>query len=277
MNRYFNWNRFIKLLKFDFVLNRKKYLLFSLLMFIALFLWSYFSLDDNYGNRIQKDLNLPYTYTVSLKHYQDSLVGPYFIFSIIVCGSAFSYLRNKTETLSYLMLPASTLEKVFVEVLIRIVIFSMLCILFFWLDFKLATYIFRMSYHNEVPVIIPDFGILEPFKFNQYWKTNEKIGFILSLLSLCAFMLAGASSFKKYALFKTVLAFGGLLVFAYLITLISYHLFLPNKVNIFNIQVIDREWSNGYATSLIVFSVIGVFSSLFLFPFAYFKLKEKEV
>lgn len=272
MNKYFNWSRFIKFLQYDMALHKRKYMLFALVMFVVLFFVSYYLLDDNY--RILKENANKYNYKQQHSDYVSYFVWSYLIFAIVVVGSSFSFFRTKEGVSNYLRLPVSNFEKFFYEFLLRVVIFNLLYLLFFWMGFRLAALVFSQEYSRGF-MDIPSFGILDSLDFVKN-KLERNVG-LLSLFSLTTFMLAGASYFKKYALFKTVLVFGGLLVFAYLITLISYHLFLPNKVNLFKIQVVDRNLSNGYDTALITFSVMGVFSSLFLLPFAYFKLKEKEV
>jgi hypothetical protein len=279
MNRYFNSSRFIKLLKYDMALHKKKYVLFALVMFAVLFFASYYLLDNSY--KIRAKIITELNFNRKLNEYQVFCVFCYLCLSILVVSTSFSFFRSKEEASNYLRLPASIFEKFLHEFLIRIVLFNIVFLILFWLSFKLATYAF-MAYYSYNPVDvniyrlidIPNFGILEQFTF--YKTVLDRNVVVFSLFSFTTFMLAGASYFKKYALFKTVLAFGGLLVFAYLITLFSYHLFLPNKVNLFKLQVIDRNLSNGYDTALIALSVIGAFSSLFLLPFTYFKLKEKE-
>ncbi len=272
MNRYFSLNRFVKLLNYDMTLHKKKYVLFALFMFVVLCFASYYLLDDNY--RILKKFADHYDANKQHKDYVSYFVWFYLIFSVVVVGSAFSFFRNKEGTSNYLSLPVSNFEKFFYEFLVRVVLFNLLYLLFFWLSFKLAALVFAQE-HSRGFMDIPSFGILDSLDFVKN-KLDRNIA-LLSLFSFTTLMFAGASYFKKFALFKTILALGGLFLFAYVVTLISYHILLPSKVDVFGIEVIDRKVKDGLDSSQKALYLIGALSSLFLLAFAYFKLKEKEV
>lgn len=278
MNRYFSFNRFVKLLKYDMVLHKKKYLFFTLVMFLVLFFVSYYWLDDNYKIRA---LNMSeYRYSRKLNQYQVFCIFCYLVLSTLVVSTSFSFFRTKEGTSNYLTLPVSTLEKFLSEFLVRIVIFNIVFLVSFWLSFKLASYAFTVYFSNYQGtsyqlVDIPNFGILEQFTFYRHLLDRNVA--VLTLFSLTTFSLAGASYFNKYALFKNILAFATLVLFAYVVTLITYHLILPKKVDVFNVNIISRELNKDYEVSHIVLYSIGALSSLFLLPFAYFKLKEKEL
>ena len=272
MNEYFSFSRFVKFLQYDMALHKKKYMLFALVMFVVLFFVSYYLLDDNY--RILEKYKDKYNPYKQHRDYVNYFIWFYLIFSVIVVGSSFSFLRNKEETSNYLKLPASNFEKFCYEFLIRVVLFNLLYLLFFWLSFKLAALVFSQEYSRGF-MDIPSFGILDSLDFVKN-KLDRNVA-LLSLFSFTTSMFAGASYFKKYALFKTILALGGLALFVYVVTLVSYHILLPSKVDVFGINVISRDLEDGYENSQITFYIIGALSSLFLIPFAYFKLKEKEV
>lgn len=271
MKKNFQLKRFIALLKYDLELNKKKYILFALGMFIVLFLVSYYHLDDRY--RVLKTDRFPYK--LKLRLYQNWFINYYLILSVLVAGTSFAYLRNKSETISFITLPASVFEKFCVEFLMRFIVFNILYFVFFWIDFKIAAHVFKMSYESNMFTEIPSFSILHPITHTK--EIFERYAILCSLFSLATFMFAGASYFGRYAIFKTILAFGGLLLFAYVITLIFYGVLMPSKVNYLKVRVFDRKMENGYETTLIAMSIISMFSCLFLLPFTYFKLKEKEV
>ncbi|MBC3757906.1 hypothetical protein H7U19_05790 [Hyunsoonleella sp. SJ7] len=271
MNRYFNLSRFFKFLQYDIALHKKKYVLFALVMFVVLCFASYYLLDDNY--RILEEYADSYNFDKQHRDYVSYFVWFYLIFSVVVAGSSFSFFRDKEGTSTYLSLPVSNFEKFFYEFLIRVVLFNLLYLLFFWLSFKLATLMFAREYSRGF-MDIPSFGILDSLDFVKN-KLDRNVA-LLSLFSFTTFMFAGASCFKKYALFKTILALGGLFLFAYVVTLILYHILLPSKVDVFGIEVISRDLEDEYESSHVALYSIGALSSLFLLPFAYFKLKEKE-
>ncbi|GEM_PF-963234 len=280
MNTYFSWSRFVNLLKFDFNLNKKKYFLAVLAIFVLLVFASYLVIDDQY--KINKSLVSYYSFKYKLSNYRTFCAFCYITLAAIIVCNAFNFLRDKRETSQYLVLPASTFEKFICEFFIRIVVFNILFVVLFWLSFKISGYAF-VQYHIYNPVDvnlyrlleIPNFGLFDQFKSTT--NDLDRNVALLALFSLSTFMLAGASYFNKYSFFKTILTFGGLLLFAYFINLATYHIILPNKVDVFDIEIIDRKISDKMDTDQLAMYLMGAISSLFLLPFAYFKLKEKEV
>ena len=270
--QYFNFNRFFKLLKFDISFNIKKYVTFIGVLIIVLFFVDLILIESVSNYRTLENNNREYFFRKS--SYQISFFTTFLIVITLVVTSAFPAFRKKESTTSFLLLPASTLEKYLVCFLIRIILFSFLFIVVFWIDFKLASLAYTPFGFRE-NIIIPSFGLFD-FYANEM-NILDKVAIALSIFSFAAYLFANSSHFKKNVILKTLLLLG---FFAYLIFLINVglsHLFLPNEVTGFEVKIFNRDLEKGLNTVQLCVYFIGVFSSLFLLPFSYFKLKEKQV
>jgi hypothetical protein len=180
-------------------------------------------------------------------------------------GDAFNGLNSKTKTANYLLLPASTFEKILSQFLIRFVLGGCLFLLLFWVD----AYLVRATIaHKEI--IKHD---IVPFHYSMLseWVGDGFMLFSVMLsVSIGTFLFAVRLFFRRFALIKTIIT-GFVLYFLILcfLALFSY-ISLPAEVHIvgtlwpiYNIQ------SFAYC--------IAYAAWLFLLPLAYFKLKEKQV
>jgi len=270
--QYFDFNRFYKLLKFDLSFNSKKYLTFLGVLIIVLFILDIILLDSTNKFRVLENNNRQYFYRKS--SYQTSLFITFIISMILVIGSSFPAFRKKESTSNYLLLPASTFEKFLFQFFIRILIFSPLFILIFWVDFKLASLIYNLLDFKK-DILIPEFSVWDLFSYKM--KLSDKIVMLLSVLSFASYLLVNAVHFKKNAVLKTIVVFGIFAFTVFLLNVILSHLFLPNEVNGFDVKIFHRYLENGLRTDQFCVYIIGIFSSLFLLPLTYFKLKEKQV
>ena len=272
LQQYFDFNRFYKLLKFDLSFNSKKYLTFLGVLIIVLFILDLILLDSGSNYRILENNDRAYFYRKS--DYQVSLFITFLIALFLVVSSSFPAFRKKESTSNFLLLPASTFEKFLIQFFIRILIFSPLFILIFWIDFRLASIIYNLLDFKK-DILIPDFTVWDVFSYKM--KLSDKIVILLSILSFASYLLVNAVHFKKNAVLKTIVLFGIFSFTVFLLNVILSHLFLPNEVNGFDVKIFYRYLENGLRSDQFCVYVIGLFSSLFLLPLTYFKLKEKQV
>ena len=272
LQQYFDFNRFYKLLKFDLSFNSKKYLTFLGVLIIVLFILDLILLDSGSNYRILENNDRAYFYRKS--DYQVSLFITFLIALFLVVSSSFPAFRKKESTSNYLLLPASTFEKFLIQFFIRILIFSPLFILIFWVDFKLASIAYNL-FDFKKDILIPNFALFDLFSYKM--KFIDKVAIILSIITFASYLLVNAVHFKKNVILKTIVVFGIFAFIIFLVNVILSHLFLPNEVIGFDVRIFHRYLENGLRTDQVCTYIIGIFSSLFLLPLTYFKLKEKQV
>lgn len=262
---HFNIKRFFNAFKYYSILNIKSYLSFIIGLIIGL---------------IFIDIFFIFTFGRKVDHNDYAII---FYFTSIICtvlvvGTSFPLLRNKKSVINYLMLPASLFEKFLIQFISRIVLFIPFFLLLFWLDFKIATAIYNLvAWRNKIQ--IGSFGMLDPLMDIKLINTLDIVAVICWGFTLITFLFAGASYFKKYALFKTILSFTILLAVVFMICSLFTLFFFPEKFNLSRnpVYISDYRLSKTLWNIQLWVYVIGVLSSLFLLPLAYFKLKEKEI
>ena len=262
LQKHFNLKRFYKALRYDLALNLKTYLFFVIGLLIGLFFIDLFFINVEYK-------------TFSLRNYQPLFFFTFIGSMIFVTGSSFPLLRRKKSMVNYLMLPVSVFEKFLLQFCIRIIGFIVLFIPLFWFSFILADFIYNLfewRNHTEVESFTIFFDA-----FNGIKTALDVWALVLAIFSLASFFFAGAVYFKKYAVFKTILGFTVLMFLIYLVFVILSYLFLPGIDKDLGIRVYTRKINKDLFNVQVYFYVLGMLTSLFLMPFAYFKLKEKEL
>lgn len=263
LQNHFNIKRFSNYFKYNLTMYGKSYLYFSIGLLIALFSINFFTLS---------------TATISIRFLKGYYIPVFFMIYTISCviavGTSFPSLRNSNKISNYLLIPVSTFEKMLLEFMIRIIGFNLLFIPLYWLVFKIAYAVYHLFEWNN-PIVIGSFDIFSPF----YALTNalDKFAVILSILSLSSFLFMGAAYFKKNALFKTIFTLSILVVFFFVLMVGFSHLFLPNKVEGIDIEILSRRINKDLWNTQLYAYIIGIGSSLFFIPLTYFKLKEKHV
>jgi hypothetical protein len=273
LNQHFDFSRFFKFLKFNIFINTKKYLIFLGVILIVLLVFDIILIDSASTFRTLENNNREYFFRKS--SYQYSFIITFLVVMVLVVSSAFPEFRKKESTTSFLLFPVSILEKLLLQVFVRIFLFSLFYVVIFWLDFKLATIIYRLL-NFKGNILLPNFTLMDFYPDKISFFLEETVIF-LSIISFASYLLASASYFKKNVTLKTIILFGcfGFLIF--LINILFSHLFLPNEVNGFEIIVFNRILENKLSTIQICICTIGIFSSLFLMPLTYAQLKEKQV
>ncbi|RED47891.1 hypothetical protein [Seonamhaeicola aphaedonensis] len=262
LQKYFNLNRFYKYFKYDLTLNGKTYALALLGLFVVLFIVDVFTLSTA-SSRVNFNRNY---YT------------PIFIFFLVLtgvvsAGTSFSALRSSKTSIHYLLIPVSNFEKFIVQFLIRIMGFVLLFLPLYWLTFKLAYGFY--SLFAIVSENVESYNMLSPFQ----WQENKvDIYILVSLASgLILFAFCGAASFKKYALFKSILTFALFVLAWFLLMVILSHIFYDHdSKELLEINLRSYRVQDGVYNTQIYATILFAGLSLILLPLAYFKLKERE-
>jgi hypothetical protein len=287
-NNFFNFNRFILLLKQDLLINKIKYLLAVLILGLLVFIYSFHILNINQSNILTYIVNPDmknYKYYNVIRFYS-SIFNDYLFAVAIIIGTAFPDLSDKLKTSKFLLNPGSTFEKFLVQFLIRIGFFIPIALGIFWIAIRLA----KMSLTPETeglaagidPSIIPNFHFQD--LFTDYWKNEvwsaQKIIFIVfCFMTYGSYLFAGTTFFKRFAIIKTVL-FSAVVcaIAAGYCWLLDFFFILDNdqKDHFYGFNDIQNELSF-YSIDTAFLLLALCIPICLLFSCTYFKLKEKEV
>lgn len=279
-NKFFSFSRFSQLLRNDFLLNYKKYLLTIVGGFIMGFIVMYLYMPS----RIYSYSNSGFDAT----RYSSLFIMCLFGLGAFV-GSAFSELSGKVKISNYLLVPASTFEKFLSQFAIRFIAGTIIFLVIFWIDTHLA----RIAVLSRIEGIDghlagPEkYDYIEKFHYsmllikNRYpvvtnWRLFEGIGAIMLAFSAGAFLFSVKIFFRKLGLIKTGISIVAMIYLIGILMTGLSHVFYPETKG-FNIANFDYVLYNGYNNSEIALYAIAYIAPLFLLPMGYFKLKEKQL
>jgi hypothetical protein len=248
-NNFFDLDRFIGLLKQDILFNYKFYVSFIAGLSIGIYLFSYSMIKGYSGGFLSVNYIL-----------YNLLNGAIMVF----VGMSFPAFRNQINTSNYLLMPGSVFEKMLVQFVVRIVLFIPLALVL--LKFCIFLALSSMVPDPKVgfdPLFVEEFRLSEIFERLEVLKYNP-----LRNLAYLFLAFAGSVYFKKYALVKTL---GVMLLFPGSVFIITK--FTGGQINWLKA---GTDYLNGYN---FYFSLSPIFIGLLMMslPWAYFKLKEKEL
>ena len=248
-NNFFDLDRFLGLLKQDFLFNYKFYLSFIVGLSIGIYLVSYLMIRNLSGGFLSANYFL-----------YNLLIGAVMVF----VGMAFPAFRNQMATSYYLLTPGSAFEKLMVQLVVRFLFFIPLAMGLLKIGILLA--IATMSPDPKSgfdPLFVADFSYRELFSLSEKLKTNP-----LRDLTYLFFAFAGSVYFKRYAVVKTL----GVM-FILPVTLFLIIMFAGGPT--YSTKIVSEYLSgmNFYLTISPMF--IGLL--LLSLPWTYLKLKEKEL
>lgn len=195
--------------------------------------------------------------------------------ALLYTGTSFPGLRTREKSYSYLLNPASTLEKFLFELISRIILFIVVVPFLYWLVYHLEGYFLQAIYSRfeftsqslvEIPFLeldVPEDSTL------PYWAIAMPFAFGLLIFTL---PFTGAAVFMKYPLPKTLFAVA--IVFFFHVFLVFFFLEIldfgkgPGNGRVLGM---DAEAAIKFFTSYAVIANIVVLTA------SYFKLKEREV
>ncbi len=271
LNNYFNWKRFTRLLKQDLLINKTKYLLGTIGLGFITYLLTYWFLSSNKIHLVH------YIYSIN-GYYMTSFV--FFMMAVgVIIGTAFPDLKDKIKTANYLLTPASTLEKYLVQFVVRIGLFIPIALGIFWIAIRLAKASLTKDYDKYFdPELVPyfEFQLFVTGYEGKILDTSVILSMIFGLFSYGAFLFAGSTFFKRFALIKTVV-FAGILFCTGILFSMCLSYILNDQANFFTIELVAFQISQNLHSSVVFLRVLSMLSWIFFLRFAYFKLKEKEV
>lgn len=256
MEQIFNPKRFLKYLLFNISANRNSYLFMLAGSFIALFLFLVFVLSTE-GIRDEPG-------------WLATFFGTSIVATLLLIGHAFPGIRRKKTAITFLMAPASTFEKYFSEVVLKMVLFALLYPVFFRIAGQMALgFLEYVSLYKSYP----------PFTYNalKSMKQQEFFPIIIWLyLFGASIAFAGASAFKKFPLVKTLISitvFGGLVAGYFYILLEKMH--VEHGIEYYMFEILNLKDGNEPPVALFC-TILGI-SSVVALAYAYFNIKEREV
>ncbi|WP_075590003.1 hypothetical protein [Labilibacter marinus] len=261
MNQYFNIKRFLNYARYNFLINRKLYLLGFAGVIVGLFL---VTLLFGYQHNLTNKTNWGTFFSASMA-----------IILLPIIGHAFPALRKKETSITNYMLPASIFEKFSFEFVMKIIIIPALFLLLFPVisnsAMRMAEFI-HTSANPDRAFEYADFTYKLLFEnFNNNTDVPKVlIGIILMTASIA---LSGAAAIAKYPLVKTTIFIGliFLIVLGYFYTMFEFFKLDSGFEYTYN-QLFPKEEHE--PTLLHIAFTITTLSSL---SYAYLKLKEREV
>jgi hypothetical protein len=273
-NNHFNIKRFSRLFRQDLLINKTKYFLAIIGLGLITYLLTYWFLNGTKSSMIKNESMAYSIYGICFAIYM-IVVG-------VVVGTAFPDLSDKIKTSNYLLNPGSTLEKVMLQFLIRIGLFVPIAFAVFWIAIRLAkaSLVPELLNGNQFfdPSLIPpfEFRLLVTRHIDELWDTWEILFRIFGFFSYGAYLFAGTTYFKRYALVKTVVASVIVLGISVLFMMLLSNIFYPQNLGYFKIQLYPFRITEHLDSFKVSFLLLSMLSWLFFLAIAYFKLKEKE-
>lgn len=248
-NNFFDLDRFFGLLKQDILFNYKFYLSFLAGFSIGIYLFSYLMIRSSSTGILSANYML-----------YNLLIGTVMVF----VGMAFPAFRNQMATSYYLLTPGSAFEKLLVQLVVRFLFFIPLAMGLLKIGILLA--IATMSPDPKSgfdPLFVAEFSYGELLAGSSGLNYNP-----LRNLAYLFFAFAGAVYFKRFAVVKSFVAMVALPSMLFLIIKLTG--------GSINWSKIATDYLNGNKFFL---ALSPVFIGLLLccLPWAYFKLKEKEL
>jgi hypothetical protein len=275
MNSYFDLNRWFLYINKHWNENKKKYLMSLGAIGGLLILWFSFLMIVNKRHPMQVDMQTA-AYYVGL-----------FITGCLFASLLFNELSDGPKGISYLLLPASLLEKLLTAILFGVVLyFACYTALFYLIDFimvKLSNGVVSTMYEQE------HLGRFTPQEVANVFVSpgegdNFYVYFLIIYFAVQSIFMLGSVYFAKYSYIKTLVA--GLVVFLVLVFFQHkiINSFMPHGgffkpftlYRIFDekgeLGVSLPEWFSSILIFLMKFSLPPL-----LWIVSYFRLKEKEV
>lgn len=205
-----------------------------------------------------------------LDSFQGFLMGFVTVFGILYVGHSFPAFRAKESTISYLMMPASALEKFLFELVSRIGLILLMLPLLYWIIFHVQGYFFTM-FTDE---------IFEPIGIQYLVKIDDDVPALVYAITTGGILLAlslaftGASMFTKQPLVKSLFAVAVIVGFYFGYSYIVVEHLGVGRYNPPKHMVLVPLTEQGALRAVAVALFVATLVMLFV---AFRKLKEREV
>jgi len=263
-NQIFNFKRFARYAKSTLALNFKQTMMMGGVIVISIFIISLIAMAQN-TSQWNKEGWIPV------------FIVNYFVVGIIYAGFAFSQFRSKEKTIMSMMVPVTPFERFLYEFIEKIASFILLYPILFWVFSSLAVFVRNSIPFEYTKIEVNGFKTF-PFEIISYQQpiANTEDGLISMLFTLSIFLFiiafAGATTFRKYPLVKTIVFVGAVIGI-----IAGYFAVIFEKFQLKNPWIANLEHTMKAEQGFLTGSILLTIASLIVLSFAYFKLKEKEV
>lgn len=253
MNQIFNFSRFFHYARYQTSMNRRSMLLTVGGASVALFLFLLFFMRT--------------TLRWDQHHWPPLFMISAIIGGLLFIGNSFGYLRKKESTLNTLMLPASVYEKYIYEYMGKVVLYTVL--------YPILFYIVSIPVVALAEFIRPE-RIYASFSFDPIFSPKNKTPYMVTAwvyFFASSLIFAGATAFKKYPLVKSLVFVGAIFLIGFSYVYLSFQ-----KLHLNNgMQYLAETFIGESDTALIwLYWILGI-SAITSLVYGFFKLKEKEV
>lgn len=261
INNTFSWSRFLLLCK-QYQIQNGKFLMYAAVGYCGV-IFIILSLGQLGNDGEAFDMNV----------FLQLMVTFGAIFGVLYNGYSFSPFRSKENTISYLMIPASAMEKFLFELLSRIGLALVLLPFLYWLTFNIQGLFFELIGEAEFETIwFSTFADMDISPVDKHFWLPVMI--ISACLLVFVLPFTGAAIFSKQPLIKTLFSVAIIMaIFGSVIYIVMEPMGLKN----YNAN--DSLWllPNEQGAIFRFFAILLILSNVVLLFSAYLKIKEKEV
>jgi len=251
MNQFFSFERFKLLVLKHWADNKRRYSL-TVLAFVGL-LTGWFGI----ALLLHED-QAPMSQDVQLTTF-------FFLFFVTGCLYAsqfFGELSSRIKSTNFLLIPASSFEKLLCAILYTAVIFPLVFIAGFYLADSLMVALANAAFNFDQKAKLANIFIIDVFEFNN----GRIMNFFLFFISLQSLFLLGSVYFRKYNFIKTIIS-------GFVIWMIGMALafLLHNLVQPLDDASLDvPEWA-----AITIITVVYLVAPL-IWMISYYRLKVKQ-
>jgi len=263
IQKHFEIKRFAYLFKNDLLLNYKTYLLGVTGFVIIYYLFMLYSMTI-----------YPSTYD-SQDYFYTFIIGLFALGFFV--GSSFPALSSKNGTFTYIMIPASTLEKFSLQFIFRIVFGTIIFLVSYWVVAYLARVTaLQMESVKRSGVFIDSFNYA--MLFDGFTGIKHKVIIYITAFTIGITFFSFRLFFKKLAVLKSTVLIVGLVLLLFFVMSILSNLFFPETTKgLFDISILYMR-GNSYLLGFKGGSIIlFILSFLLILPLGYYRLKEKQI
>jgi hypothetical protein len=277
MNQTISFQRWISLVAKHWAENRKRYLLSIAAYMGLLFVWFVFIMMTDKKDPLAKGLQ-----QVSF-YFSFILIGPFY------ASQFFKELSSKSKGTNFLMVPASTVEKLICSVFYVIIFFPIILTAAFYLIDALAVFIANASHPSYNGPVDANGNLLSAKLANVFNPGNQndrRMLFYGTLLFLAvqSAALLGSVYFGQYSYIKTAITLTLLFLFFALVMNYFIDSFMPRgffRENMTQFIIYEGEENKmiqlpHWIGKTIEFLMFYAFPPIFWIS-TYFRLKEKEI
>lgn len=209
----------------------------------------------------------------SVEPYQALFIVIFTAGGVICAGSSFMAFRSKEKTYSYLMIPASHIEKFAVEFILRVVLFVVLVPLLFYIIYIVEGSIVQ-ALTDEYDLKSSTLFKLPSLPDHPAGRKGTWLVLIISLISgIFLIPFTGSVAFAKSPLIKTMFTLATLVIvngtlIYFFAEIAGFKNYQPAEKGLLFIR--SPETALTAVTCFVVLIDVGLLAG------AYFKLKEKE-